>query len=253
MVSSPGVIGSEVHDKAGALQLSTSEIIEFPSVVLNEAGDTSLVAVKATGAGYPLRGEVRLSEELYGTDRAALSVPAPGEVWVDPRIAGTLQIEVGDVLSLGDLQVKVAGFIAFEPDRSGGVFQMAPRVMMSLQDLPDSGLLGEGSRARYRLLMAGETADIDQFSEWVEKEGDANLRYRTVEDGSPAVQSALVNARRFLGLAAAVAVLLSGAAVALAARQIAERDMDTGALMRAFGANSRSVIRIVLILSLIHI
>ena len=247
VVSSPGVIGSEVHDKAGALQLSTSEVIEFPSVVLNEAGDTSLVAVKATGAGYPLRGEVRLSEELYGTDRAARSVPAPGEVWVDPRIAGTLQIEVGDVLSLGDLQVKVAGFIAFEPDRSGGVFQMAPRVMMSLQDLPDSGLLGEGSRARYRLLMAGETADIDQFSEWVEKEGDANLRYRTVEDGSPAVQSALVNARRFLGLAAAVAVLLSGAAVALAARQIAERDMDTGALMRAFGANSRSVIRIVLI------
>ncbi len=247
VVSSPSAIGTEVRDKADELSLSTSEVIEFPSVILNEAGDTSLVAVKATGEGYPLRGEVRLSEKLYGTDRAAAAVPAAGEVWVDPRIAGTLQIDVGSVLYLGDLEVTVAGFIAFEPDRSGGVFQMAPRVMMSMQDLPESGLLGDGSRARYRLLMTSEGDGIDQFSDWIEAKDDANLRYSTVEDGSPAVRSALVNARRFLGLAAAVAVLLSGAAVALAARQIAERDMDTGALMRAFGANSRSVIRIVLI------
>lgn len=247
VVSSPSVIGREVRDKVEALQLTSSELIEFPSVVLNEAGDTSLVAVKATGAGYPLRGEVRLSDVLFGADRAAESVPQPGEVWVDPRVAGTLQVDVGSVLYLGDLQVTVAGFIAFEPDRSGGVFQMAPRVMMSLQDLPASGLLGEGSRARYRLLVVGEGNSVDQFSDWIEVEDNANLRYQTVEDGSPAVRSALVNARRFLGLAAAVAVLLSGAAVALAARQIAQRDMDTGALMRAFGANSRSVIRIVLI------
>jgi putative ABC transport system permease protein len=247
VVSSPSVIGEDVRDKADSLQLASSEVIEFPSVVLNEDGDTALVAVKATGRGYPLRGEVRLSEVLYGADRAAQSVPAAGEVWVDPRVAGTLQIDTGSTLFLGDLEVTVAGFIAFEPDRSGGVFQMAPRVMMSLEDLPDSGLLGQGSRARYRLLMAGDGAAVEQFGDWIDTNDDANLRYRTVEDGSPAVRSALVNARRFLGLAAAVAVLLSGAAVALAARQIAERDMDTGALMRAFGANSRSVIRIVLI------
>ena len=69
---------------------------------------------------------------------------------------------------------------------------------------------------------------------------------RTSSRGRPAVRSALVNVRKFLGLAAAVAVLLSGAAVALAARQIAERDMDTSAVMRAMGASSKTVVRMVL-------
>lgn len=247
VVSSPAAIGSDVRDKLAELQLTTTELVEFPSVVLNAAGDTALVAVKAAADGYPLRGEVRISDQLYGSDRAVTAVPAPGEIWIDPRIAGTLEAEVGTALFLGDLELTVSGFIAFEPDRSGGVFQMAPRVIMAMPDLMASGLLGEGSRARYRMLMAGEGDGVSQFANWIEARDDANLRFQTVEDGSPAVRSALLNARRFLGLAAAVAVLLSGAAVALAARQIAVRDMDTGALMRAFGANARSVIRIVLI------
>ncbi len=247
IVSSPQQITAEVRDTALQNSLSITDVIEFPSVVLNDDGDTALVSVKAVGDAYPLRGELRLSRQLYGVDRGVIGGPPAGEVWIDPRLAGVLSVTPGDELALGDLQVVVNEFIAFEPDRGGDVFQMAPRLMMSASDLPVSGLLGEGSRARYKMLIAGESRDLDNFAGWLDQLGDASLQLQNVEQGRPRVQSALLNVRRFLGLAAAVAVLLSGAAVALAARQIAERDMDTSALLRAFGASSQSVIRIVLI------
>ena len=246
VVSSPQRISDDVRRIAADAELATADVTVFPSVVLNEDGDTALVSVKAVGNAYPLRGAIRLSDELYAQDYAATATPASNDVWIDPRVAGTLDIEVGDTLALGELEVRVAAFIAFEPDRSGNVFQLAPRVMMPAGDLEASGLLGDGSRARYRLLVAGTESGVDQFEQLIEALDDASLQYQNVEQGRPAVQSALVNVRKFLGLAAAVAVLLSGAAVALAARQIAERDMDTSAVMRAFGAQSRTVIYIVL-------
>lgn len=245
-VSSPAAITSSVRAQAADFDLETTNVIQFPSVILNADGDTALVSVKAVGTAYPLRGEVRINTQLYAEDFAASSGPAAGSVWIDPRLAGSLSVSVGDEISLGELQLTVSSFITFEPDRSSDVFQMAPRVLMSELDLDRSGLLGEGSRASYKLLAAGEPSSIGKFGEWIDNRDDASLRFQNVEQGRPAVQSALVNVRRFLGLAAAVAVLLSGAAVALSARQIAERDIDTSALLRAFGANSRSVIRIVL-------
>ncbi|MEM7258202.1 MAG: FtsX-like permease family protein, partial [Pseudomonadota bacterium] len=247
VVSSPQEITSDLLTLASDNALQTATVTEFPSVVLNAHGDTALVSVKSVGSAYPLRGEIRLSGELYDTDFAANSTPATGEVWIDPRLAGSLQATVGDKLALGELEVTVAAFISFEPDRAGDVFQMAPRLIMSNADLPASGLLGDGSRARYRLLVAGEEGAVNTFETQVSDLDDANLRYQNVEQGRPAVRSALVNVRKFLGLAAAVAVLLCGAAVALAARQIAERDMDTSAVMRAMGASSTTVIRMVLL------
>ncbi len=247
VVSSPQEITDDLSDLAVANSLTTTTVTEFPSVVLNEAGDTALVSVKSVGDQYPLRGEVRLSDVLYAPDYAATAVPGKGEVWIDPRLAGSLELSVGDPLALGELEVTVAAFISFEPDRAGDVFQMAPRLIMTDNDLIDSGLLGDGSRARYRLLVAGEDNAVDRFEQQVTDLDDANLRYQNVEQGRPAVRSALTNVRRFLGLAAAVAVLLSGAAVALAARQIAERDMDTSAVMRAMGASSKTVVRMVML------
>ncbi len=247
VISSPMPITANVFDRAEQDALRLTEVTEFPSVVLTEEGETGLVSVKAVGPAYPLRGELKLTQELFAEERVATDTPARGSVWIDPRLAGRLQVAVGDQLFIGDIEVTIDALIAFEPDGSVDAFQLAPRLMMNREDLPDSGLLGYGSRARYRLLLAGSESNVESFISWFDTTTDTNLRLQTVDEGRPAVRSALINARRFLGLAAAVAVLLSAAAVALAARQIAERDMNTGSLMRTFGASGNTVLRIVLI------
>jgi len=247
VVSSPTPITADVTDRAATDSLSTTVITQFPSVVITDAGETALVSVKAVGAAYPLRGALKLTQEIAGVERVSTDAPSSGTVWIDPRLAATLQVVVGDQLVFGDSEVTIAAFIAFEPDGSVDAFQLAPRLMMNSNDLSNSGLLGEGSRARYHLLLAGDESRVNSFISWFDSSADESLRLQTVEEGRPAVRSALINARRFLGLAAAVAVLLSAAAVALAARQIAERDMNTGSLMRTFGASGKTVLRVVLL------
>jgi len=247
VVDSQRPIDSAAYERAKSDALNTADIVEFPSVVLTEDGETSLVAVKAISAQYPLRGDLKLSSELYGDERSSVGAPASGSVWIDPRLAGALQVKVGDTLLFGDGEVTITALISFEPDRSADIFQLGPRLIMPFEDIDASGLLGEGSRARYKLLLAGNEQQIDSFSGWFEDNSDAYLSLETVEDGRPAVRSALVNAKRFLGLAAAVAVLLSAAAVSLAARQIAERDMNTSSLMRTFGAQRSTVLRVVIL------
>lgn len=247
VVSSPTPISKALRDRVDSDALITADVTEFPSVVLTEAGETGLVSVKAIRAAYPLRGDLKLSQELYSAERIADGAPDSGTVWIDPRLAGTLGVAVGDALLFGDGEVIISALIAFEPDGSVDAFQLAPRLMMNADDLADSGLLGEGSRARYRLLVAGDESQVTSFIDWYDANNDPNLQLQTVEEGRPAVRSALLNARRFLGLAAAVAVLLSAAAVALAARQIAERDMNTSSLMRTFGARGHTVLRVILI------
>ena len=183
VVSSPQVITEELKSLARSNSLRITTVTEFPSVVLTEEGDTALVSVKSVGDLYPLRGEIRLSEALYAPDFAAADTPESGKVWIDPRLAGSLQADVGDKLALGELDVEIAAFISFEPDRAGDVFQMAPRLIMSDTDLPASGLLGDGSRARYRLLLAGAENNVNDFENLVTALDDANLRYENVEQG----------------------------------------------------------------------
>ena len=62
-----------------------------------------------------------------------------------------------------------------------------------------------------------------------------------VQDARPELRAALDRAKRFLGLAALVSVLLAGAAVAVAARRYASRHLDAAAVMRCLGASQRMV------------
>ena len=44
--------------------------------------------------------------------------------------------------------------LAYEPDRAGDLFSIAPRLLMNLADVPSTELVQPGSRVEYRLLLA---------------------------------------------------------------------------------------------------
>ena len=94
VISSPMPITANVFDRAAKDSLRTANITEFPSVVLTEEGETGLVSVKAVDSAYPLRGELKLTQELFAEEREATDAPSSGSVWIDPRLAGRLQVAV---------------------------------------------------------------------------------------------------------------------------------------------------------------
>ncbi len=227
--------------QAAGLNLTVTESTTFRSVVM--ANDqVQLAEVKAVEAGYPLRGRLLIADAPFGAGSPVSGPPAPGSVWVEQQLLQRLRLAVGDSLELGALSVRVAGVVAYEPDRGGDLFSIGPRVMMNRADLAATELIGTGSLVEYRLLLAGANSTLAAFQQAVTPQLGRGERIQTVRDARPELRAALERADRFLGLAALVSVLLAGVAVATAARRYSQRHLDTAAVLRCLGAPQRFVL-----------
>lgn len=243
LVSSRTPVDLAVDGEAAGRGLAVTRTVTFRSVVLS-GENLQLAEVKFVGDGYPLRGRLRIADEAFGADRPAEGIPAPGEAWLDARLAGLLETAVGGRVKLGNSELTVTRILAYEPDRGGDLFSIAPRIMVHLDELDRSRLVQPGSRVRYRVLFAGPPDAIAGLRTWLEARGAHGEEIQGVRDARPEIRTALERAGQFLGLAALVAVLLSGVAVALSARRFAERHVDGAALLRCLGATQGRVLAI---------
>jgi len=225
--------------------LQTAEVVHFRSVIL--AGEASALAdVRGVTDGYPLRGEVRIADELAGTPRVAVGVPQPGEVWAEPGLLARLGARVGDYLEIGSISLRVRQTLEFRPDEGWRFMEIAPTVLLNLTDLENSGLILPGSIIEYEILFAGDQRRVAAFREEIEPMIGFDQDLDDIRDGRPEVRRSVVRAERFLVLSALVSVLLGGVAVAMASRRFLARHLDTVALMKCVGAQHRDVVRLML-------
>ena len=233
------------HAEARRRGLEVADTVLFTSMVSTE-DEAQLAGVKVVEEGYPLRGGLRLSAGPNQADADPGRVPARGEVWLDERLFATLGVSVGDTIELGFLALTVGGMITFESDRGANFFALLPRAMFNMADLADSGLIVEGSRATWRMHVAGDLRDIEAFERWAESNLGRGQAIETLDNARPEVRGALDQAQRFLRLAALLAVILAAVAVGLSARRFMRRHLDACAMMRCMGAGQAQVLAIVI-------
>ena len=234
------------RDMAGDYGLRMADLVSFPSVVF--AGDASaLSSVLAVSDGYPLRGAVRISDGLFGEQREARGVPPPGDVWADSALLARVGADVGDLLDVGDTRLRIGAVVTYRPDQSIGFASLAPSLLMNVADIPASGLIAEGSRVRYALLVAGDAAAVNEFNDAIQEELPDSIRLRSQEESSERAFEAADRAQRFLSLTAVISLLLSAVAVAMSARRFAHRRMDAVALMKSLGATQAFVISVAIV------
>jgi putative ABC transport system permease protein len=225
--------------------LAVSAMMRFPSMVTRGAKNV-LSSIKAVSAGYPLRGELRITDQLYGADRRVGSIPVPGTVWIDERLFVQLGLAVGDRVSLGTSTFRVAAVLTQEPDGAIGFIDAGPHVIVNEADIPTTGLVQTGSRIRYRLQIAGAPEQVTAYREWALQRLQAGQRIEGIRDARPEIRTALDRAEKFLSLAALVSVVLAAVAVALAARRFLQRHLDGCAMMRCLGASQGLLMRLYL-------
>lgn len=246
---------------AEALGLRAVESRSFPSMVSSRE-QAMLSELQAVEAGYPLRGKIAIDvgngvggnstfspypqpSPIKG-EGAAGSIPLRGTVWADERLLRRLDLQVGGEVGIGAMRFKVAARIVKDIDQSIGFSSFAPRVLMNAQDLAATGLLQEGSRITYRLMVAGEAQQVAALRDELKPKLSGNERLEDVRDARPEIRSALERAEHFLGLAALTAAILAGAAIMLAARRFVQRHLDGCAVMRCLGAQQGQVLRLFL-------
>ena len=225
-------------DAAQRRGLATTQVADFPSVVF--AGEASRLAdIRATDAAFPLRGVLAV-RNAHGAEQI-VHAPAPGSVYAEPAVLAALELKVGDRLQIGGRDLVVDGEIARAPD-SANLFRLAPRVLMNLADAESIGLLAAGSRARHRLLVAGDERAVADFAAAIKPTLPAGAEMTTVEDAQQNLRGAFERGDSFLRLAALLAALLSGVAIALAAQRFARRKREEVALLRCLGARCGEIL-----------
>jgi putative ABC transport system permease protein len=239
-------VPEEWSELAHDYDLETAETMSFPSVVFN-GDENTLATIKVVSDLYPLRGKVRVSDEFFGEQRAVEGIPARGEVWADGVLLARVGAEVGDSLVIGELNLRISAILTYRPDQSIGFASLAPTVLLNMADISSSGLIGEGSRVAYALLVAGNERQVFNFNEAIQDKLPKSVRVRDQEESNERAYNAADRAQRFLSLTAIISLLLSAVAVAMSARRFAHKRMDSVALMKSLGATQSFVISVALI------
>ena len=223
-------------------ELTTAEVISFPSMI-SKGEKFQLAQIKAVSDEYPLLGKVETSIERMG-DIIITRIDSlnENEVLADERLFVALEASSGEQAQLGQSIITLYKIIRKMPDQASNSFQFAPKMLLPIKQLPETGLLTEGSRASYSYLFAGDESKIKSFKNWLKPQLKQHERVRTLDDGLPAVQQALQRGQRFLKMASLLAVILAGAGIALSSYSLTRHEISSVAVLKTMGASRKQIL-----------
>ncbi|MEQ5572764.1 putative ABC transporter permease subunit YbbP [Providencia huaxiensis] len=217
--------------------LTLSQQISFSTMAYateDEDARPQLVLVKAADKAYPLYGELI-------TEPAGVT-PTKGEILVAPRLLELLNFNVGDNIDIGDATLKVSGKLIQEPDSGFNPFQIAPRVLIAIEDAPLTGAIQLGSRLTYRDMFAGDRQLIDVFQQKYDQDLRNDQRWFTLSENNGAVGKTFQRAQQFLLLSVLLTLLLAIAAVVVSMTHYCRSRHQLIAVLKTLGAG-RSALR----------
>ena len=222
-----------------------AETVDFRSMVAftPEGGETerALVQVKAVDGSWPLYGEAVLGDGDIGT--ALLETGGLPGLVAQRILIDRLDLEIGDVLRLGEQDFRLTDELVVEPDGAASGFGLGPRVIVLRTALAESGLLSEGSlyELEYKLAF---TPDSDLEALKIDAEArfsDTGLRWRDTRDGAPGVSRFVDRLGSFLVLIGLAGLAVGGVGVSAAVRAYLEGKTETIATLKTLGATGSTV------------
>ncbi|MCK9608234.1 MAG: ABC transporter permease [Methylomonas sp.] len=241
VVTSSTPIEDTWSQRAEGLNLTQSQTAEFSSVLL-ENEQMLLAAIKAVSQGYPLRGFLKTQEAEGATEIQITHGPQQGTVWVEKRILSALNLQLGDMLTVGEKPLQLTRILTYEPDKRGDFYSFSPRVIINQADLPATGVIQPGSHVHYFYQFIGGETPLGVFKKWLKPQLNPSQRILDIHEDRPELGSALQRAERYLGLSSIVVILIAGVAIAMAAGRYTERHFNASALLRCLGCKQREIL-----------
>lgn len=224
-----------------------STIAMMRSLLVAPSGERTLIELKAADAAWPLVGAA-VSVPAQPLDQALARREGVFGLLADPLVLDRLGLHPGDRVRLGAATFRVAGALTQEPDRVATPSMFGPRVLISADALPETGLIAPGTFARHAL-----RATVTPLAATVlparirDRFGNQGWRIRDPHDAAPAVTRFLDQTSLFLTLAGLTSLLVGGIGVANGVSAWIEARARTIATLRCLGASSGLVFAVCLI------
>nr|WP_294511515.1 FtsX-like permease family protein [uncultured Rhodopila sp.] len=237
----PATLDDWLHTRGA----TTSGVTQMRSMLVAPSGERQLIELKAVDANWPLVGTATLAPDQPLADALRTQDGHYG-LLADPIVLDRLQLHPGDMVRLGTASFRVSGALTHEPDRVATAAILGPRVLISADALPATGLLAPGAMVRYAMrLTAPDAAALapaihDQFA----KQG---WRIRDPGDAAPGVRRFIDQTALFLTLVGLTSLLVGGIGVANGVRAWLDARARTIATLRCLGASPGLVFVVCLI------
>jgi len=214
-----------------AREIDFSAMLYFPNADNAQAG-VRLVQVRASSTNFPFYGQFEADP-----DGAVSAFRAGAGVLLEPSLLHQFNAKVGDPVRIGELTTKIAGTIKRAPGESAALAALAPRVYMTTNLVAQTGLVRDGSIARYRAYFKfPEGTKVPQIMENVRAElREHRLNFHTVETRKADLGRSVDNVSNYLHLAALIALLLGGIGVASGIHVHVKAKLETAAVLRCLG------------------
>lgn len=232
-------------DSLAASGAVVARVVTLASVVqAPESGRNRLLQVNAVDGAFPLVGSV-VDEPRGSWTRFA----GGGTAVADGQVLSQLAVGQGDTLRIGQAVLEVGGTVRGLPVDLGVQTIVGPPIFISLDDLPETGLLTFGSLAQYRaFLLLPADQDPDRVArELRESLSGPGVGVRTARAEAEALADGFRNLARFLGLVGLMALLLGGIGVASAVHVYVQDRIPSVAVLLCLGAPQRVVFQVYLL------
>lgn len=233
--------------EAKSRNLNTAKQVSARSMAFAN-DELALVSLRAAGAGYPLKGLLKIADQPFGEKRVTTDLPQSGEAWIESRLFQRLQLQLGDWLEVGDSRFRITRVLAEVPDAGFSVFGGDPKVLIPLVDLVATNIAGPGSRVTYSYFFTGSEGDLDDYYRWLEPKLDKELHdWDSIKDDDSALGRSVARAEQYFLLASLLAIVLAAVSIAVAAQRYSQRHYDPVAIMKTLGASKTMVQKVYLL------
>lgn len=213
----------------------------------------TVVEIKAVDAPYPMISPLTYADGdgLIQQDVHTV-LDAQGGVFgllAEGTLTARLDVEIGDIIRIGEHGFELRGIIEREPDRLSSGFGFGPRAMISRAGLDASELVQPGSLVEWEYTLAFseplDEAGLAAFEASAnEEQPDAGWRIRDRTEASPRLTRGINQFAQFLTLVGLTALVVGGVGVANAVRSFVENKRRVIATFKSLGAAGPFVFRV---------
>lgn len=218
----------------------------FSMVSFPRTASVRLSQIRALSGPFPFYGH-------FDTDppEAALQFFArKAAAVVEESLLIQFEAELGDTIRIGAQKFTIIGRLRRVSGEAPATSAfLGPRVYISMQDLPATELLREGSLARYyahyQLKPARQAGTV--LDTYRPRLAELRLEMETAEERRAMAGGALENLYRYLNLGGFVALLLGGIGLAASINLYARKKRTVVAILRCIGADAHTAFLVYLI------
>ena len=225
---------------------NVSLVTELDTMLGTMTDEYLRVELQAMDANYPLYGALTLEPDRPLAEVTAFEDGQWGAA-IDPVLADTLGIGLGDDIFVGALTMRVRALVLQQPDRSLSAEWRGTPVLINEQALAPSGLIGPGSRLDFDYRVRSSIPAEAWRRQFYEAFPDGNWDVRTFRDRSRRIADRLDQLASGLLIIAFSTLFIGGIGVFNSIQAYLQRKLKTIATIRALGLRNRRLATVYLL------